>query len=71
MGNFIEVTESRYGKKMLLNLDNVVAVPISGNPTIYTNAVHGEGNGNFQFSEKEMRKIVRAINNLKPKQEGE
>lgn len=61
MSKFIKVTELRYGDELLLNLDNIVAVPLNSSGTIYTNAVHGEGNGNFTFSTYEMRKIVKAI----------
>jgi hypothetical protein len=60
MSNIIEVTDSRYGDKLFLNIDNIVAIH-SASGTVYTNAVHAEGNGNFKFDSVNIDKIVKAL----------
>lgn len=59
MGNFIEVTESRYNGTLLLNIDQIVAT-FPGNRVLMA-GMHGEGTGFLDFSEEEIKKIRDAI----------
>lgn len=58
MSKFIRLVEQKYGSKLILNIDNIVAIDRN---VIHTNTVHGEGTGMFTFDEENMNKILEAI----------
>ena len=63
MARFVEVFESRYGDKLLLNIENIVTIH-EGSGTICTNAVHGNQDGLFVFNEENMKKIIDTVKEL-------
>ena len=59
MSKFVEVVECQYGGRLMLNIDNIVAIH-KDSGVIYTNTVHGEGTGIFRFDAENMEKIINA-----------
>lgn len=60
MSKFIEVKESKYGDKLLLNIDNISVIHLGG-MRVLVNGTHGEATGWFIFTAKEFQKILDAI----------
>lgn len=58
MAKFIEVTDARYSDKLILNIEQIVAIFPSGR--VLTTGVHGGETGFLDFAGEELQKIIDA-----------